>query len=176
MSTSAKRALSTDTANRLLRNIVSLLNSELEWDSSTPVMIAEKLRESGYTILDSNDIESAESHIQFEKDHHCEACDHTWTDTWSSLCDDECPECGVAIQAEPGSEQLVESSLIPGFFVHPETNQVFKTDTADDGFLCQVLTGTGFVRVFERDLYPDEHLFVVEHYTDESDLPADAQR
>lgn len=176
MSTSAKRALSTDTANRLLRNIVSLLNTQADWDSSTTTAVAEMLRDSGYKVLDSSEIEDAESHIKFDKEHHCEACNHTWTDTWNSLCDDECPECGADIQAEPGSEKIVEASLLPGYFVHPYSNKVYKTDTLADGYICQVLIGTGYVRVFDENIYPNEHMFVCEHFTAESELPADAQR
>ena len=33
------------------------------------------------------------------KEHAC-ACGHAWTDHWSCGCDDECPECGVAVGAE----------------------------------------------------------------------------
>ena len=32
--------------------------------------------------------------------YHCEECDVSWTDQWSCACDDECPECGHAIEVE----------------------------------------------------------------------------
>lgn len=36
--------------------------------------------------------------------YHCEACDVSWTDEWSCGCDDECPTCGAAIEAESSTE------------------------------------------------------------------------
>ena len=34
--------------------------------------------------------------LRFVNHYHCDACDVEWEDEWSCMCDDECPECGVA--------------------------------------------------------------------------------
>lgn len=35
--------------------------------------------------------------IRFHNYYECPACKITWEDEWDSTCDDECPNCGVAI-------------------------------------------------------------------------------
>lgn len=31
----------------------------------------------------------------FDNHYDCPRCCTTWTDTWSSQCDDDCPQCGL---------------------------------------------------------------------------------
>lgn len=45
--------------------------------------------------------------------YHCDACDVSWTSVWCCACDDDCPECGTAIEAED-SEVLEVQRLVPG--------------------------------------------------------------
>jgi hypothetical protein len=32
---------------------------------------------------------------QFLNFYECDRCGHKWTDVWSCMCDDDCPECGA---------------------------------------------------------------------------------
>jgi hypothetical protein len=34
----------------------------------------------------------------FEKYYHCPICDTEWTDEWSCLCNDKCPNCNAEIE------------------------------------------------------------------------------
>lgn len=40
--------------------------------------------------------------------YHCERCGRAWTDEWSCMCDDECPECGARDMSPSRSEDLTE--------------------------------------------------------------------
>lgn len=40
-----------------------------------------------------------ESPTLFHITYECTDCDVTWQDVWSCACDDECPQCGAAIEA-----------------------------------------------------------------------------
>lgn len=44
------------------------------------------------------EVKKPEIETQFENHYYCEDCDCDcdcdWTDTWDSMCDDECPKCG----------------------------------------------------------------------------------
>ena len=36
----------------------------------------------------------------------CERCNSTWTDEWSSMCDDDCPHCGARHMSPADSDDL----------------------------------------------------------------------
>jgi predicted nucleic acid-binding Zn-ribbon protein len=36
----------------------------------------------------------------------CACCGRTWTDQWSSMCDDDCPHCGARYMSPCESEEL----------------------------------------------------------------------
>ena len=38
----------------------------------------------------------------------CENCDHTWSDVWSAMCDDDCPHCGARHMSPFKSEEVSE--------------------------------------------------------------------
>jgi predicted nucleic acid-binding Zn-ribbon protein len=42
----------------------------------------------------------------FENHYECDACGCTWTDEWSAMCDDDCPECGARHMSPHASEQI----------------------------------------------------------------------
>jgi peptide subunit release factor 1 (eRF1) len=44
----------------------------------------------------------------FEIFYRCPCCHHEWTDTWSSLVDAECPECGVSDITPIDAEDMEE--------------------------------------------------------------------
>jgi hypothetical protein len=45
----------------------------------------------------------------FENSYDCSECGTTWTDEWSCMCDDRCPECNV--ETEPTSSIDLSRSL-----------------------------------------------------------------
>ncbi len=38
----------------------------------------------------------------------CERCEGTWTDEWSSMCDDDCPTCGARHMSPYDFDDLTE--------------------------------------------------------------------
>lgn len=40
----------------------------------------------------------------FQNEYHCPDCDVSWSDEWSAMCDDECPECGADYSPERSEE------------------------------------------------------------------------
>lgn len=42
----------------------------------------------------------------FVKHHTCE-CGETWNDEWDCNCDDECPNCGCAVQPDDTPEEML---------------------------------------------------------------------
>jgi hypothetical protein len=44
----------------------------------------------------------------FRNHYHCERCDGTWVDEWSSMCDDDCPDCGARHMSLLHSDDLTE--------------------------------------------------------------------
>ena len=40
--------------------------------------------------------------------YRCDRCGQTWTDEWSCMCDDECPECGARDMSPFDSEDLTD--------------------------------------------------------------------
>jgi predicted nucleic acid-binding Zn-ribbon protein len=38
----------------------------------------------------------------------CARCGYTWTDEWSCMCDDDCPECGARHMSPHDSDDLTE--------------------------------------------------------------------
>ena len=43
---------------------------------------------------------------RFRNHYECGRCGHTWTDDWSCMCDDDCPECGARHMSPFKSEDL----------------------------------------------------------------------
>ncbi|MGC2779733.1 MAG: hypothetical protein WA418_29250 [Bradyrhizobium sp.] len=43
--------------------------------------------------------------------YRCERCKEIWTDEWSCMCDDECPNCGARDMSPFRSEDLTELVL-----------------------------------------------------------------
>lgn len=41
---------------------------------------------------------TADTRILYRNDYRCPDCKTEWTDFWDATCDDECPDCGKAIQ------------------------------------------------------------------------------
>jgi hypothetical protein len=46
----------------------------------------------------------------FENSYDCSVCGETWTDEWSCMCNDRCPECNI--ETEPTSSIDLSRSLI----------------------------------------------------------------
>jgi predicted nucleic acid-binding Zn-ribbon protein len=47
--------------------------------------------------------------VAWYRNHYtCTRCDYTWTDEWSCMCDDDCPECGARHMSPYDSEDLTE--------------------------------------------------------------------
>jgi hypothetical protein len=42
----------------------------------------------------------------FRNHYRCDRCDGTWADEWSSMCDDDCPTCGVRHMSPCHSDDL----------------------------------------------------------------------
>ena len=40
--------------------------------------------------------------------YRCDRCGHEWTDEWSAMCDDDCPECGARHMSPFKSEDMDE--------------------------------------------------------------------
>jgi hypothetical protein len=40
--------------------------------------------------------------------YECDRCGHEWTDEWSCMCDDECPECGARHMSPYKGDDLTE--------------------------------------------------------------------
>jgi len=38
---------------------------------------------------------NAEPEYRFRNYYECDRCGHRWSDDWSCMCDDDCPECGA---------------------------------------------------------------------------------
>jgi len=69
------------------------------------------------TALGLNDYEDEEDENWFENHYVCSNCGCEWTDEWSCMCDDDCPECGTTmtvmsayIRNEDGSWELYEDN------------------------------------------------------------------
>jgi predicted nucleic acid-binding Zn-ribbon protein len=43
---------------------------------------------------------------RFLNDYRCGECGHEWTDEWSCMCDDTCPECGARNMSPYKSDDL----------------------------------------------------------------------
>lgn len=63
----------------------------------------------------------------FRNHYGCARCGHEWTDEWSCMCDDDCPNCGARHMSPFESDDLTEVTLPRGnqFVVlwSPETAQ-----------------------------------------------------
>jgi predicted nucleic acid-binding Zn-ribbon protein len=46
----------------------------------------------------------------FRNHYVCARCGHEWTDTWSAMCDDDCPKCGARHMSPHKSEDVAERS------------------------------------------------------------------
>jgi predicted nucleic acid-binding Zn-ribbon protein len=40
--------------------------------------------------------------------YQCARCDHEWSDEWSCMCDDDCPDCGARHMSPLESDDLTE--------------------------------------------------------------------
>ena len=43
---------------------------------------------------------------QFLNHYHCDRCGHDWTDVWSAMCDDDCPNCDARHWSPYKSEEI----------------------------------------------------------------------
>lgn len=50
-----------------------------------------------YLLIDHLNESEDDAEIKYENHYKCENCNIEWEDRWDSMCDDECPECGIAI-------------------------------------------------------------------------------
>lgn len=41
------------------------------------------------------DHQDEEEETEYENHYECYRCAYTWTDVWTAMCDDDCPECGA---------------------------------------------------------------------------------
>jgi predicted nucleic acid-binding Zn-ribbon protein len=47
--------------------------------------------------------------MAWHRNHYaCERCEHEWSDEWSSMCDDDCPNCGARHMSPYESDDLTE--------------------------------------------------------------------
>jgi predicted nucleic acid-binding Zn-ribbon protein len=44
----------------------------------------------------------------FLNHYECSNCEHTWTDEWSCMCDDDCPKCGARHMSPHESDDLTD--------------------------------------------------------------------
>ncbi len=51
-------------------------------------------------------VEGHEPEGWFRNYYRCECCGHEWTDEWSCMCDDDCPECGARHMTPYKSDDL----------------------------------------------------------------------
>lgn len=42
----------------------------------------------------------------FINHYECDRCGHDWADTWSCMCDDDCPNCGSRHYSPYKSEEI----------------------------------------------------------------------
>jgi rubrerythrin len=58
-------------------------------------------------IVDENDVLVNENYEQWFRNHYtCPQCGHSWQDTWTATCDDDCPACGKRHISPTHSEDL----------------------------------------------------------------------
>ena len=68
--------------------------------------------------------------IRFRNHYTCPECQHTWTDVWDSMCDDDCPNCGRRHISPMDSDDLT-----PGLTALEDINAI-----ASDGLDGRPLT------------------------------------
>jgi hypothetical protein len=44
----------------------------------------------------------------YRNHYQCARCDHEWSDEWSCMCDDDCPDCGARHMSPCDSDDLTE--------------------------------------------------------------------
>lgn len=44
----------------------------------------------------------------FANHYQCARCGHAWTDEWSCMCEDDCPDCGARHMSPVYSDDLTE--------------------------------------------------------------------
>jgi hypothetical protein len=50
----------------------------------------------------------------FRNHYRCPSCQRTWTDEWSAICDDDCPQCGTRHISPEASDDLTEIVEVSG--------------------------------------------------------------
>lgn len=49
---------------------------------------------------------SDSTEVRFRNYYRCARCGHEWTDEWSAMCDDDCPQCGARHMSPYRSEDM----------------------------------------------------------------------
>src|SRR5262249_760403 len=63
---------------------------------------------SGPLVEAEEDVDDEPTPALFINYYICENCDHTWSDIWSAMCDDDCPHCGSRHMSPFKSEEVAE--------------------------------------------------------------------
>ncbi len=49
----------------------------------------------------------------FIKHYECDSCGTSWTDEWSSACDDKCPKCNLEIEPDAVEDRTIMIEKVP---------------------------------------------------------------
>ena len=60
------------------------------------------------TSESATDVDDEPTPALFINYYICDSCDHTWSDVWSAMCDDDCPHCGARHMSPFKSEEVSE--------------------------------------------------------------------
>ena len=95
------------------------------------------------------DTESEKVVMRFRNFYRCPKCGHEWDDCWDSMCNDECPECGIKDITPFNSEELYiacpkcggvefyasqscRGNIAVMAYINPDGTTMFLRNTCDD--------------------------------------------